>query len=272
MTTEQATARRFGGTAKRIADLTLAGAALLVLSPLMLAVGAAVWMTDRGSPLYSAYRVGLRGQRFKMMKFRSMVPNAAQIGPSSTSSRDPRITGIGRVIRASKLDELPQLINVLRGEMSFVGPRPQLAFEVASYSSEERRLLDAKPGITDLSSVVFSDEGAILASELDPDLAYEQLIRPWKNRIALFYLDHGSFMNDLLVIGLTVTNSFSRTKSLAGARWFLRRHGADEALIEVCFRNRPLVPASPPGLTKIIDQVPPGMPSQLSPPTERSAQ
>lgn len=256
---------------KRGTDLILAGAAVLVLSPVMVAVGAAIWLTDRGSPFYSAYRVGLRGQRFKMVKFRSMVPNAAQIGPSSTSSRDPRITGIGRVIRAYKIDELPQLINVLRGEMSMVGPRPQLAFAVASYSSEERRLLEVKPGVTDLSSVVFSDEGEILASESDPDLAYEQLIRPLKNRIALFSIDHGSFLTDLMVIGLTVANSFTRARALAGVRWILRRHGADEALIEICFRSRPLVPTAPPGLTKVVDQVPPGMPSDVSLESDRSA-
>ncbi|MGV1004095.1 MAG: sugar transferase [Candidatus Nanopelagicales bacterium] len=255
---------------KRGTDLALAGAATLVLSPVLVGVGVAIWSSDRGSPFYSAYRVGLRGQRFKMMKFRSMVLNADKLGPSSTGSRDPRITSIGRVMRATKVDELPQLINVLRGEMSIVGPRPQLAFEVASYSAEERRLLDVRPGISDLASVVFADEGEILACESDPDLAYEQLIRPWKSRLGLFYVDHGSVWMDVMIIGLTVTNSLSRKRALDGVQWVLRHHGADGRLQEVARRDQPLVPTPPPGLSQVIMQVPPSVPAQAESATDGS--
>ena len=148
---------------KRALDLTVALLALVVLSPLFAAILFLVWRQDGHSPFYVADRAGRDGRPFKMIKIRSMVVNADRTGVESTSANDGRITALGHFIRRWKLDELSQLWNVLRGDMSLVGPRPNTLRAIEGYSSAEQRLLDARPGITDFSSIVFSDEGAILA-------------------------------------------------------------------------------------------------------------
>ena len=124
-----------------------------------------------------------------MVKIRSMIINADKTGVDSTSSDDMRITSVGKVIRKLKLDELSQLWNVLIGDMSLVGPRPNVKSETDLYTKIEKNLLNVKPGITDFSSIVFSDEGDILSGSDDPDLLYNQLIRPWKSRLSLFYIE-----------------------------------------------------------------------------------
>lgn len=239
---------------KRTIDLTVAGAGLLILSPVMAGVAGAIWLSDHGSPFYSAFRIGLGGRPFKMHKFRSMILDADRIGASSTGNRDPRLTKVGRAIRAVKLDELPQLFNVLRGEMSLVGPRPNLAFAVEGYTAEERRLLDVRPGITDIASIVFADEGAILAEEPDPDLAYEQLIRPGKSRLGVFYVDHASARMDIAIVIITILNGFSRRVALSRVQHLLRNHGASEDLLRLASRKYPLQPAPPLGLNEVVAQ------------------
>jgi len=171
---------------KRIFDIVVALTGLLISSVIIVPVAVAVWLQDFKSPFYLGPRVARGGGMFKMVKLRSMVVKADKTGVDSTGASDPRITPIGRFIRAYKLDEITQLWNVLWGEMSLVGPRPQVKRDADLYTAEEARLLSVRPGITDFSSIVFADEGEILKDKSDPDLAYNQLIRPWKSRLGLF--------------------------------------------------------------------------------------
>ncbi|MCA1563426.1 MAG: sugar transferase, partial [Acidobacteria bacterium] len=145
------------------------------------------------------------------LKFRTMVADAEWVGGSSTPEDDPRITRVGALLRRYKLDELPQLVNVLRGEMSLVGPRPQVLEEVARYTPEERRLLEVQPGITDYASIRFRDEGAILKGQGDPHEAYVRLIRPEKMRLGLEYVRTHSFRTDLIIIGRTLAALLGRS-------------------------------------------------------------
>jgi len=173
---------------KRLVDISLSLFGLLILSPLILFFAILVFFQDFKSPFFIADRVGKNGVIFKMIKLRSMVVNANKSGVNSTSANDPRITKIGIFIRKFKLDELTQLINVFMGEMSLVGPRPNVKSETDNYSTDEKQLLNIKPGITDFSSIIFSDEGDILKNSRNPDLDYNQLIRPWKSRLGLLYI------------------------------------------------------------------------------------
>ena len=187
-----------------------------------------------------------------MVKFRSMVKNADRAGIDSTSANDQRITGIGRFIRRFKIDELPQLWNVAKGDMSLVGPRPNVVREVDLYTAEERHLLDARPGITDLASIVFADEGDILADKADPDIAYNQLIRPGKSRLGLFYVDNRTTLMDLRILRLTVTNSLNRERALQAVSTLLGRAGAPDDLVRLATREDDLVAAPPPGADAIV--------------------
>lgn len=168
---------------------------------------AAIWIrieVDRDGPaFYQGRRVGRNGRLFKMYKFRSMILSADRVGGSSTADDDPRLTGTGRFLRRYKLDELPQLWNVLRGDMSLVGPRPQVPEEVAGYSEEERTVLLVRPGITDWASLRFHNEGEILKGHTDPDRAYQELIRPEKMRLGIEYVRNATFLDDLRIIADT---------------------------------------------------------------------
>ena len=190
---------------------------------------------------------------FRMVKLRSMVVNADKTGVDSTSANDMRITAVGKLIRKFKMDELTQLWNVLKGNMSLVGPRPNVEREVRLYTEEEKHLLDVRPGITDFSSIVFSDEGDILAGSEDPDLRYNQVIRPWKSRLALLYVKKGDFLIDLALILLTVVAIFSRPLALRGLQKVLKRLGADDRLLAVARREGPLKPYPPPGSDGIVE-------------------
>ena len=151
-----------------------------------------------------------------MVKLRSMVINADKSGVDSTGSNDRRITRVGHFIRRYKLDEVTQLWNVLKGDMSLVGPRPNVKRETDLYTKQERRLVEVRPGITDFASIVFSDEGDILKDQTDPDIAYNQLIRPGKSLLGLFYIEHGTLWIDLQLIFLTAVVIASRRRALAG--------------------------------------------------------
>ena len=139
-----------------------------------------------------------------------MVMNADSKGASSTTSDDSRITGIGKFLRRFKLDELPQFFNVLKGEMSIVGPRPQVEWAVKMYSEEERKILQLKPGITDYASIRFRDEGKILAGSSDPDKTYMEIIHPEKMKLSLQYLKEKSFFTDMKIIILTIASIFGK--------------------------------------------------------------
>jgi lipopolysaccharide/colanic/teichoic acid biosynthesis glycosyltransferase len=195
---------------KRIFDIIFAFSGLFVLSPILVIFASIIKISDGGSVFYRGERVGLHGRTFFIFKFRTMVVNADKIGGSSTSDDDPRITQVGRFLRKYKLDELPQLVNVLKGDMSFVGPRPQVKWAVDRYTEEERRLLSIRPGITDYASLRFPNEGEILKGSKDPDKDYMEKIHPEKMRLSLEYLRNRSFWLDLKLILQTVAAIFRR--------------------------------------------------------------
>lgn len=190
-------------TAKRSFDIVVAGLGLLILSPLLLALSLWIRLDSPGPVLYRAPRVGRGGRPFSMLKFRSMAVGSDR-GPSSTPDGDPRITRAGRFLRSLKLDEFPQLINVVRGEMSLVGPRPQIQWVVDSYSEKDRRILDVRPGITDLASLRFHNEGELLAGATNPDRVYLETIHPEKMRLSIQYVESRTFWLDLTIIAKTV--------------------------------------------------------------------
>ncbi|MGH7619653.1 MAG: sugar transferase, partial [Gemmatimonadaceae bacterium] len=210
---------------KRFFDVTIATLGLLVTGPAILLLMTAVWLYDRHMPLYLAPRVGLHGKSFRMVKLRSMIVGADRTQVDSTADSDPRITPVGRSMRRCKLDELPQLWNVLRGDMSFVGPRPNVRRETDLYTAVERRLLDAKPGITDFGSIVYADLGDILRGQIDPNIAYNQLVRPGKSTLGIFYVEHQTLWTDLQLCWLTMLAMVSRPRSLAGVQRLMRNIG-----------------------------------------------
>jgi lipopolysaccharide/colanic/teichoic acid biosynthesis glycosyltransferase len=181
-----------------------------------------------------------------------MVVNADKNGIDSTSINDTRITPIGHFIRAYKLDEITQLWNVLVGDMSLVGPRPNVKSETDLYTSLERKLLKLKPGITDFASIVFSDEGEILAGKSNTDIAYNQLIRPRKSELGLFYVDNNNIFVDIVIILITIFSVFSRTFALKLNSRLLMLLNASEELIITAQRQKRLFPKPPPGSNKIV--------------------
>ena len=237
---------------KRLLDIVVASLGLVVLLPFLCLLCVLVWLQDLKAPLYIATRAGRENHAFRMIKLRSMVINADRSGINSTAATDSRITRIGCFIRKFKLDEVPQLWNVLLGDMSLVGPRPQVTSEIPRYTSEEMRILSIRPGITDLASIVFADEAQILSGADDPDLRYDQLIRPWKSRLALVYITHQSFLLDLRIIALTLFAVASRRRALHGVVQILRGLGCDDRLIGVAKRERPLEAYPPPGALQNI--------------------
>jgi lipopolysaccharide/colanic/teichoic acid biosynthesis glycosyltransferase len=188
---------------KRLFDVVISAMSLVILSPGLIVLAIAVKLDSPGPVLYRGVRVGWQGKPFKMLKFRTMIVNADKLGASSTANDDPRITHVGRFLRRYKLDELPQLINVLTGEMSLVGPRPEVQRFVDVYTDEEKAILTAQPGITDWASLWNSDEGLLLAGSIDPDKDYSEKIRPEKIRLQLKYVHERTFWIDLKIIGQT---------------------------------------------------------------------
>lgn len=237
---------------KRLFDIVVSLVGLIITAPLLIPVCVLIWSQDFASPFYIAPRVGKGGKIFKMVKLRSMVTNADKSGVDSTGANDRRITPIGKFVRSYKLDELAQLWNVLKGDMSLVGPRPNVQREVNLYTEEERDLIGVRPGITDISSIVFSDEGEILKDSLDPDIDYNQLIRPWKSRLGLLYVRNSSLILDLKLIFLTIVAVISREKALTGVQTILKNLGADERLKKVARRRETLTPFPPPGAKTIV--------------------
>jgi lipopolysaccharide/colanic/teichoic acid biosynthesis glycosyltransferase len=197
-------ARRPDYALKRPLDLVLAGAGALASSPLWLVLGAAVKLTSPGPVFHRATRVGRDGVPFTLYKFRTMRVNAATTGPAVTAGGDPRITKVGKLLRGTKLDELPQLINVVRGDMSLVGPRPEDARYVAHYSERDRRVLRVRPGITGSASVAYRDEEAVLAAADDLEAAYIGEVMPAKLALEQQYLDTISLRTDVGLLWATL--------------------------------------------------------------------
>jgi lipopolysaccharide/colanic/teichoic acid biosynthesis glycosyltransferase len=238
---------------KRLFDIIASFFGLLLFSPILLIVCFLIWIQDFSSPFYFAKRVGKNEILFTMVKLRSMIVNAESSGVDSTSSDDKRITWIGKFVRKCKLDEITQLWNVFLGQMSLVGPRPNVKRETDLYTKVEKKLLLIKPGITDFSSIVFSDEGEILQYKSDPDLVYNQLIRPWKSRLGLFYIDNRSFLIDIKIIVVTVIAIVSRDHALKYLSGILKMLGASDDLLKVSLRQSELLPTHPPGALKIVE-------------------
>ena len=208
---------------RRVVDILVAGLGLLAFAPVLAVAALAVWLQDRGSPLYVSVRIGCNGVPFRLVKLRSMVIWASSAGVDTTTVFDARITPVGRVIRRLKLDELPQLWNILLGQMSLVGPRPNVPREVARYTAPEREQLSLRPGLTDLASIVFANLGEILADSRDPNLDYALRIRPWKSRLGLLYVRHRSLRLDLEILALTLMCVVFRKTSLRGIEAVLDR-------------------------------------------------
>jgi lipopolysaccharide/colanic/teichoic acid biosynthesis glycosyltransferase len=184
---------------KRGFDLLVAAAGLILTSPVVAAAAIAVKLDSRGPAFYSGPRVGRQGAVFQIHKLRTMEPRAAEAGPAVTAGDDPRMTRAGRFLRRSKLDELPQLLNVLKGEMSLVGPRPEHPRYVERYTAEQRRLLSVRPGITGPAVIAFIDEEEVLRGG-QAEARYLSEVMPKKLELELRYLDRATFATDLGII------------------------------------------------------------------------
>ncbi len=193
---------------KRAFDIVFAVVFLVLLSPLLLLFALAVALTSPGGAFFRQVRVGRHGREFRLLKFRSMRPGSEAQGQLTIGGRDPRITGVGYLLRKTKLDELPQLWNVLVGDMSVVGPRPEVPKYVALYNEEQRAVLSVRPGITGMASIDYIDENELLAKATDPERAYIEEVMPAKLALDLRYVREQSFALDLRIIMATVGRVF----------------------------------------------------------------
>jgi lipopolysaccharide/colanic/teichoic acid biosynthesis glycosyltransferase len=200
-------------TGKRIFDIAISIGGLILTWPLLLVIAVLVKAEDGGAALFRQERVGRDGRIFRMWKFRTMVADAGTLGPQLTAAHDERITKLGASLRQMKLDELPQLFNVLTGEMTMVGPRPEVPSYVATYTSEHRRVLALTPGITDRASIVFLDEAALLRDASDPERLYVDHILPEKIRLNLEYAQAATRWRDLMVIIDTLRHMLPHERS-----------------------------------------------------------
>jgi lipopolysaccharide/colanic/teichoic acid biosynthesis glycosyltransferase len=185
---------------KRTFDIVVSSLALLLCLPLFVAVAVLIELDSKGPVLFAQQRMGKNFRPFWIYKFRSMVSAASESGAQISVANDPRITRVGRILRKSKIDELPQLINVLKGDMSLVGPRPEVAKYVTLFRSDYEEILQVQPGITDLASLKYRDEGALLAEFRDPERGYTDQVLPDKIELAKEYVRNASFFFDLAIL------------------------------------------------------------------------
>ncbi len=217
---------------KRTFDLVGAGVGVVLLTPLLALLALLVKAEDGGPVFFRQERVGYRGRRFRMWKFRTMVPDAEARGLPLTVGRDPRVTRIGAWLRQLKLDELPQLFNVLVGDMTLVGPRPEVPCYVAVYDATERRVLEVMPGMTDEASIRYADESTMLASAADPERVYVDEIVREKIRLNLAYAARATVWTDFRVI-------------LATLRWLFRSSDGVNQVVPRCPHHLSVAPKSP---------------------------
>lgn len=189
---------------KRLFDIIFSFLGLLFLFPLLLLISLMIVITSKGGVFYRQVRVGKNNKDFRIFKFRTMHVNADKLGLLTVGGRDPRVTKIGYYLRKYKLDELPQLINVLKGDMSFVGPRPEVRKYVDLYTEEQRKVLMVKPGITDLASIEFRNENEILSKQEKPEKYYIEVVMPEKLRLNLMYLENKTLVGDVKIIINTI--------------------------------------------------------------------
>lgn len=202
--------------AKRVFDVVAASLGLLLLAPLFVLVALAIRATSPGPVFFRQERVGLAGRRFRIVKFRTMRRDAETTGSQLTVGGDVRITTVGAVLRRTKIDELPQLINVLRGEMSLVGPRPEVPRYVAHYDERQRHVLSVRPGITDPASIAFKDENDLLSAAADPEEQYLCEVMPRKLEMNLAYLERRSLTSDVAIIVSTLLQLVRRRSRRSG--------------------------------------------------------
>ena len=188
---------------KRLMDVIFSVLILIAFLPFGFIISICIALESRGGIFYRQERIGLGGKPFMLLKFRSMRPNADREGKLTVGARDPRVTRVGAFVRRYKLDEFPQFINVLKGEMSVVGPRPEVIEYVKHYSEAQRRVLTYKPGITDLASITYFEENKLLANAVDPQQTYMEEIMPAKIRINLDYQAKATVWTDLDVVWKT---------------------------------------------------------------------
>ena len=193
---------------KRTFDILASFFGLIVLSPFLVIISICVLLSSPGGIFYRQVRVGKNGKDFRLWKFRTMKPGSDKKGLLTVGGRDPRVTGIGYFLRKYKLDELPQLINVLTGDMSLVGPRPEVRKYVDMYSKEQLHVLDVRPGITDYASIEYSSENELLARSADPEKTYIEEVMPAKLKLNMKYIEEKSFWTDLKIIFKTVGKIF----------------------------------------------------------------
>jgi lipopolysaccharide/colanic/teichoic acid biosynthesis glycosyltransferase len=193
---------------KRLFDLIASIIGLIILLPIFLIIAIIIKTNSKGPVFYRQWRVGLNNSEFRVFKFRSMYMDADKRGLLTVGGRDPRVTPIGYYLRKYKIDELPQLINVLIGDMSLVGPRPEVRKYVDYYTAEQMKVLTVKPGMTDNASIEFIDENELLSKAEDPEEYYIKELIPLKTKIYLAYVENQSFLIDLQIIFKTVVKIF----------------------------------------------------------------
>lgn len=198
--------------AKRILDILVAACLLLLLFPVLLCFALLVALTSAGGAFFRQERVGKEGRPFRLLKFRTMRPGSEATGQLTIGGRDPRITGVGRWLRRTKMDELPQLWNVLVGDMSLVGPRPEVPKYVALYAPAQRAVLSVRPGITGLASIRYIDENELLARAADPERAYIEEVMPAKLALELQYVREHNLWQDLRILGATAGKLLGRRR------------------------------------------------------------
>lgn len=199
---------------KRLFDIVASGIGLILLSPIFLILSVMIVIDSPGGVFFRGPRVGKNGKTFRIFKFRSMVKDCEGKGKWNVGDNDDRITRTGHFLRKTKLDEIPQLINVFIGDMSFVGPRPELQVYVDMYTEEEKKILDLKPGITDYASMVNIAQFETFTKAIDPDVAYLKYIRPLKLKLQLFYREHHSFWGDIRLIFWTIYKVLTHSDKL----------------------------------------------------------
>lgn len=199
---------------KRIFDVVMSLIGVILLSPLFIILSIMITLDSSGGVFFRGVRVGKNGKDFKIFKFRSMKPDCEGKGKWNVGDKDDRITQVGHFLRKTKLDEIPQLLNVIRGDMSLVGPRPELRYYVDMYTDDEKTILDLKPGITDWASMTNFEQFKEFTKVLDPDKYYLETVRPLKLKLQLYYRYHHSFIGDIKCIFWTIFKVVTHSKKL----------------------------------------------------------
>lgn len=188
----------------RMVDFILALLGILLISPILIVIAIIIKLTSKGPILFKQVRIGKNSIEFKILKFRTMIVNAEKLGKQITVGSDNRITGIGKILRKYKLDELPQLINVIKGDMSLVGPRPEVPYYVNMYNEEQKKVLNVKPGITDIASLRYKNENDLLGSVENAEEYYVKTVMPDKLKLNLEYIEKKNIFFDISIIMKTI--------------------------------------------------------------------